>query len=508
MNGLPLAPSIMVDLSGSGLAIILAFMALRYSYFLVKLQPRNFLWGFLYYFSMAMAFFAISRGVGHILRQLLILSGNQQLWIKLSPYSGGFNTLMIISVSAVTIYYHKGLEAYKTIRREAVKLSTTNLKLEETAGELQKMNLHLEESVAARTRDLSESEKKFRHFFENSKDMVYFCDDGGKISDINDSGRRMLGVTELPKNLDLHHFFKDEAELNQYIETLKRKGFISDFEVEMKRDDGSVCHLLVTANALQDENGRMIGYEGIAKDMTRLKMITDQLISQVKMASVGQLAAGVAHEINTPLGIILGYAQLMQDDFTEESEERQNLIVIERQTKTCRKIVADLLKFSRQTVSEKSCMQLNDIIEEVISFTEHSLHMDHINVEKQLSVSLPPIHGDSEKLRQVFFNLINNAHHAMEKGGHLKISTFAADNGQAVNCVISDNGHGISRKDQDKIFDPFFTTKGVGKGTGLGLSVTYGIVSEHGGAITVESPSEDGTGTSFYVTLPIKQIDK
>lgn len=291
-----------------------------------------------------------------------------------------------------------------------------NAKLEETAGQLQKMNTFLEEMVEERTMDLSKSEKKFRHFFENSKDMVYFCDYGGEISDINPSGLHLLGYDKPPSNFNLLNFFKYNDTLERYLTALKEDGFVSDFELQFESSDGSTRHMLLSANAILDRKGKMTGCEGIAKDMTRLRNLTDQMVSQEKMASVGQMAAGVAHEINTPLGIILGYSQLMMDDFKEGDEIYENLQVIERQTKACRKIVADLLKFSRQSESNKAELNINTIIEEVLAVSEHNLRLNHIEVIRDFSSDLPSVIGDTEKMRQVFINLLNNAQHAMEKG--------------------------------------------------------------------------------------------
>jgi signal transduction histidine kinase len=235
----------------------------------------------------------------------------------------------------------------------------------------------------------------------------------------------------------------------------------------------------------------------------------EQLASSEKMASVGQMAAGVAHEINTPLGVILGYSQLMMDDFTPESEEGESLVVIERQAKACRKIVADLLKFSRQSESARENILINEVMEDVLAVTEHSLNMDHIFAYRDLDKNLPKIVGDTEKLRQVFINFVNNAHHAMEKqgGGKLYLSCHYDKENEQVVATIRDTGHGIPEEVKAKIFDPFFTTKPVGKGTGLGLSVSYGIIKDHGGVIEVESPvkSDEGElqGTAFHVKLPV-----
>jgi signal transduction histidine kinase len=254
----------------------------------------------------------------------------------------------------------------------------------------------------------------------------------------------------------------------------------------------------------------MIGSEGIAKDLTRLKTMMEQLVSSEKMATVGQMAAGIAHEINTPLGIILGYAQLMMDDFAKDSETYQNLEVIERQTQASRKIVADLLKYSRQSGSAREPINLNEIINDAVAITEHSLNLNHVKVGLQLAGDLPALVGDPEKMRQVVVNMINNAYHAMEAqgGGALILRTrFHAEAGKVI-AEFQDSGHGIPESIKSRIFDPFFTTKPVGKGTGLGLSVSYGIIREHGGAIEIESPVQGpgGTvtpGTLFRLILPV-----
>jgi PAS domain S-box-containing protein len=361
---------------------------------------------------------------------------------------------------------------------------------------------------------LSTSEKKFRHFFENSKDMVYFCDIDGNITDINQSGLKMLGYATRPDQFNLLSFFKNDSELHRYLHTLSENGYVSDFEMELACNDESVRHILLSANAIFDKDGSFTGCEGIAKDMTRLRNITDQLIRQEKMASVGQMAAGVAHEINTPLGVILGYAQLMMDDFDKDSEVYENLRIIERQTKACRKIVADLLKFSRQTGSTKGEVDVNELIGEVLTVSEHNLNIGHIQVIRRLTPMLPQIIGDAEKLRQVFINLLNNSQHAMADGGEIYITTRHDPAVDEIVASVRDTGTGIADDIKSRIFDPFFTTKNIGEGTGLGLSVTYGIIRDHGGSISVESPTQDPEtgktvrGTAFHVRLPVAAAEK
>ncbi len=506
MTGLSLIPAVSVEFIGSAMAIMLAFVALGYARALVKLHPNNFIWGFLWYFCIAMAAFALSRGVGHMVRITLVYSDHIALWKKLSPLSGGFNTMLMISVAAVTIYYHKGLAAYKAIRTEAEKLADANLQLAASAEQLQKLNTNLEGIVEERTQELSLSEKKFRHFFENSNDIVYFCDLDGNIANINRSGLDMLGVENSIENINFHKLFNNPDILEIYLSEIQTKGYVSDLEMECTGKNGTIRHILLSANGIYNGNGRLVGFEGIGKDMTRLRNITEQLINHEKMASVGEMAAGVAHEINTPLGIILGYTQLMMDDFTEDSEPHGNMKVIERQTKVCRRIVSDLLKFSRQSESVKASINLNEIIKEVLSVTEHSLNINKIIIVRQFDPTLPPIIGDAEKLHQVFINLFNNAQYAMVDGGQIIITTSCLDNQILVS--VQDSGTGIPEDIKNKIFDPFFTTKEVGRGTGLGLSVTYGIIQEHGGTITLESPvaeqasNDSHTGTAFHIKLP------
>lgn len=175
MNGMPLLPAVSVEFFGSAFAILFSFLALQYAWSLVRLQPSNFIWGFLFYFCIAMAAFSLSRGVGHMVRIILVYTDHSLLWKQLSPFSGGFNTMLMISVAAVIIYYHKGLAAYKLIRQEAVKLFNANTQLASSAKQLQELNAHLEEMVETRTRNLSESEQKFRNFLRTRKTSSIFA---------------------------------------------------------------------------------------------------------------------------------------------------------------------------------------------------------------------------------------------------------------------------------------------------------------------------------------------
>jgi two-component system, NtrC family, sensor kinase len=511
MSSLPMLPTIIVDITGSAANILFSFLSLWYAFRLTRLKPDNFLWGYLFYVTLAITAFAVSRAVGHLLKEILFIAGKGEIWHFLAPYSGGFNTLFMISVSAVMIFYHKGVQAYEAIEQEAAKLKQSKVRLTQAARQLKELNLSLEDKVEERTAELSKSEKKFRHLFIASKDMVFFTDSTHAILDMNASGSEMLGYSRHETSLlTLRDIFRHEGDVRVYAKMLELDGYIRDLESEFKKKDGSTIYVLISATALYDEQGLMVGSEGIAKDLTRLKTMMEQLVSSEKMASVGQMAAGIAHEINTPLGIILGYSQLMMDDFDKDSETYQNLEVIERQTQASRKIVADLLKYSRQSDSAREPVDLNEILNDAVAVTEHNLNLSHIKVDLELAKDLPPIVGDPEKLRQVVVNLINNAHHAMEKidEGRLLLRTRWDAEKAKVIAEVRDNGHGIPEHIKARIFDPFFTTKPVGKGTGLGLSVSYGIIQEHNGTIEIESPvSGPGhtllPGALFRLVLPV-----
>jgi PAS domain S-box-containing protein len=266
---------------------------------------------------------------------------------------------------------------------------------------------------------------------------------------------------------------------------------------------------------VRDPEGNIVGVLRSARDITELKEIQARLIQSQKMESIGQLAAGIAHEINTPLGIILGYAQVLAEEVPQGGEIFDDLKTIERQSKVCRKIVADLLRFSRATETTISSLDINQSIRDVISVMEHSFNLEGLQIKTDLASRVPLIRGDKDKIEQVFVNLLNNAHDAIGSGGTIHIATHFDPRSDEIVIQLRDTGSGISAECQDKIFDPFFTTKAVGQGTGLGLAVTFGIIQEHGGRIVAESPPTNTQNppndvpwsTLFSIYLPALEAD-
>jgi len=217
-----------------------------------------------------------------------------------------------------------------------------------------------------------------------------------------------------------------------------------------------------------------------------------------KLAAVGRLAAGVAHEINNPLTGVLTFAHLLREKENLDEQDRQDLDLVIRETQRAGEIVRRLLDFSRETPPAKERLDLNEVIRETIRLLGNQKAFRQVTVRENLLENLPEIKGDASQLEQVLLNLCLNACEAMPDGGTLSVTTAVRD--QEVLLKVSDTGCGISEDHLDHIFEPFFTTKPVGKGTGLGLSVSYGIVREHGGALEVES--REGQGTTFTIILP------
>ena len=260
-----------------------------------------------------------------------------------------------------------------------------------------------------------------------------------------------------------------------------------------------------------EADGKIRGLLCSGRDITELKRVQEQLAQAQKMESIGQLVAGIAHEINTPMGIVLGYAQLLLEEVKPESQAYNDLKIIEKQTRICKKIVADLLRFSRRTESTMKPLNINETIEDVLAVVEHTFKLDRVSLVRRLEPALPAIVGDNEKLKQAFINLVNNAFDAISGEGMITITTHYDAQLDKVIISVLDTGDGISSGKIDRIFDPFYTTKPVGKGTGLGLAVTFGIIQEHKGKIEVESPPppaasndvKSSGGSLFTIHLPV-----
>lgn len=262
----------------------------------------------------------------------------------------------------------------------------------------------------------------------------------------------------------------------------------------------------VMAYPVLDDKGKVTRVIEMARDVTKWKKGGDQIYNVQKLVFLGKLASGVAHELNNPVAVILGFADLLLEKLQPDNPSYELLKTIERQGLNCKRIVENLLSFAKQPETTQYASDVNENIEKVLSVIESMLYMRKITLEKNLAEDLPSARGDAGHLQQVFMNLIANAVAAMGEGGTLTISTRHSDNYSRIEVVFRDTGHGIKKEHRDKVFDPFFTTREVGEGTGLGLSACYGMVSNYGGHISFESVTEDEDGerrgTTFIVSLP------
>ena len=261
---------------------------------------------------------------------------------------------------------------------------------------------------------------------------------------------------------------------------------------------GRTVVLNVSITPLVSKSGERIGRLLLFDDVTQRERMEEQMSQTEKLTSLGLLAAGVAHEVNTPLAVISNYIQMLARQMPDDDPRHSIIEKIVKQTFRASEIVNNLLNFSRTGPSQLADVDVNRVVEETLSLVAHPLKTSQIQVVKQLGEALPPVRGSANKLQQVFLNLFLNARDAMPLGGMLEVRT-AAHNG-SVEIEVVDTGNGISREHIHKIFDPFFTTKAGSRGTGLGLSVSYGIIKEHAGKIDVRSTP--GRGTSFHVEFP------
>jgi len=360
---------------------------------------------------------------------------------------------------------------------------------------------------------LLETKRFLQTIIDGFTDQIMVVDKDYRIKEINESLVKRLGnpkheiVGEYCYRV-LHDLDKPCDIPNHPCpvqETLKTGEHCEVLHTHLKGREAS--YYRVTAYPVLDDQGAVTHVIEMARDITKRKKREDELSNIQKLASLGELAAGVAHELNNPMGIILGFADLLLEKMEPGSKEYEMLKIMERQGLNCKRIVENLLSFARYPETTVYSTDVNVDLERVVSVVENILISKKITLEKNLAENLPKVKGDSGHLQQVFMNFITNAVAAMEGGGVLTVSTRLNDSGNRVEILFKDTGHGIKREYRDKIFDHFFTTRKVGEGTGLGLSVSHGIVTKYGGKITFETVAEEEDrerkGTTLIVSLPI-----
>jgi two-component system NtrC family sensor kinase len=275
---------------------------------------------------------------------------------------------------------------------------------------------------------------------------------------------------------------------------------VDNLDLQILRAEGRVGQFSVNMSPMRDEQGQVSSIVVVMSDVTDAASLQSKLMHTEKMAAVGQLVSGVAHEVNNPLTAILGFADLLMENRELPESARKDLRVILQEAQRTKQIVQNLLSFARQMPPQRKPIQLNPILKRTLQLRAYDLQSRGVSVTESLCEHLPFIIGDAHQLQQVFLNILNNAYDAVRENvqsAQIEVSTSFKDG--AVEVAFRDNGSGITQP--DRIFDPFFTTKQVGEGTGLGLSICYGIVKEHGGEIFCENNS-GSKGATFTVRLP------
>ncbi len=363
-------------------------------------------------------------------------------------------------------------------------------------------NALLYRQVHARAREFERLKDYNENIVQSIRVGVMVLDTDGRVRSWNRAMERTHGMPAneaIRKPVDELFPASFSAALQQARERVEEgpESMASAYRVALRNREGVDRIVNISVAPLAGEKGRQPTVV-IVDDVTDQTELETQLRQADRLASIGLLAAGVAHEVNTPLTGISSYVQMMQRKMPESDPRRPILEKIEKQTFRASNIVNSLLNFSRQQASDMHAVDINGVVDETLALAELPLSKRKVHVDIELSDSLPPVWGDSGKLQQVLMNLVLNARDSMPNGGDLTIRTVQ-QNGEVV-LEVADTGTGIPKEQIHKIYDPFFSTKGTGKGTGLGLSVAYGIVQEHRGTITVRS---DATGTVFRVALPV-----
>ncbi|MBL7209393.1 MAG: PAS domain S-box protein [Dehalococcoidia bacterium] len=360
---------------------------------------------------------------------------------------------------------------------------------------------------------LRQSEERYRAILESVEDGYFEVDIAGSFTFFNEALWRILGYPAeelMGMNSRTYSVGEDAKRVYEAFNEVYRTGKpVQGFSWQILRKDGSKRFLETSASLVRDPEGNPIGFRGVSRDVTGRKEAEEerrQLEQKAhlasRLASVGEMASGIAHEINNPLTGVIGYAQLLTGREDVPTDIKKDLATINDGAQRVADIVKRLLAFARQQKLERDYVSINDIIRTTLALRTYELKTGNIELTTYLAPDLPATIADGGQLQQVFLNLIINAETEMKLGhgkGTLLVKTETVDN--TIRISFQDDGPGIRKENLDRIFEPFFTTREVGKGTGLGLSICYGIISEHGGSIHTESKLREGA--TFIVELPI-----
>jgi PAS domain S-box-containing protein len=360
--------------------------------------------------------------------------------------------------------------------------------------------------------ELENSEARFRSLAEHAEDLIFTLDGDGIIATMNHYMSRLFGVsTDELAGQSLYCLLP----LDQTEEQLKLINQVLRFGEKQSTETAFTIHdqdfwFSMQYIPMREEGSGEEYVLAIGRDVTERKSLEKQLINTEKLASLGTLASGVAHEINNPLGIMIGFCDLLLEKMEPGTMEYNDLKTIERHGLHCKSIIERLLNFARISEETEEYCNLNASVEAILAVVKHTLAMNDIQLISSYTMDAPIVGIDSKGLQQVLLNLVSNAIHAIDGRGVLKVTTRYQKESGRCEVEVLDTGCGIKKEFMPRIFDPFFTTKKVGEGTGLGLSVSYGIVTQCGGSIECESYTArerpGNSGTTFIIRLPFRGL--
>lgn len=303
-------------------------------------------------------------------------------------------------------------------------------------------------------------------------------------------GRRLVELVEAAQR----------KEFEAALETTAHGQQVENLELRARRSDGTPGYFSISLSPMRDEQNAVNSVVVVMTDITDAALLQAKLAHAERMATIGRLVSGVAHEVNNPLAAILGFTDLLLENNDVPASAREDLQIILQETQRTKVIVQDLLSFARQRPVQRELVQVNNVLRQTIKLRSYDFTSHGVEVAEEFDEDLPPALGDSQQLQQVFLNILNNAYDAVQETGRRgKITLKTVRNGENLEVSVTDNGTGIT--DTERIYDPFYTTKQPGKGTGLGLSICYGIVRAHGGEIQCWN-NESGDGSTFTVRIP------
>lgn len=349
--------------------------------------------------------------------------------------------------------------------------------------------------------EVARSETRYRHLFEDASDAIMTFDSLGRFTSVNGAGEVISGYS---RNELIGKFFGPLlplTELPRAVSEFRRAlaGSPGQFESMVIRKDGERRHITITYSCPQRSQEVLC----VIRDATEEKQLQQQLIQSEKMAAIGQLVSGVAHELNNPLASISAFAQLMLADRALPAADRHSAEVIVAEARRASRIVHNLLTFARQHRSEKVYADINRVLEDTLDLRAYELNVRGIRLQRDLADPAPHTMVDVYQLQQVLLNLVTNAEHAMAacERPHHRLTVTTRNGPDFVRIEVEDSGTGIPEESLDRIFNPFYTTKALGQGTGLGLSISLGIISEHGGRVWAENLTSGGA--RFCIDLPM-----